>query len=112
MSEEIPFEFIKSILENFSELLNKSVSIEEQKKLFHIIIDKIKINELREIDSIKLKINDSLVDCLSNEGGVSIKGTPSLFMLKNVEFRYCYIMVDLTKSYISLNINMWYIAYY
>lgn len=43
MSEEIPFEFIKSILENFSELLNKSVSIEEHKKLFHIIIDKIKL---------------------------------------------------------------------
>lgn len=84
VSEEIPFEFVKSILENFGKLLNESVSVEEQKKLLHIIIDRITINELREIDSIKLKINDSLVDYLSNEEGVSIKGTPSFFMLRNV----------------------------
>lgn len=84
VSEEIPFEFVKSILDNFSKLLNESVSVEEQKKLLHIIIDKITINELREIDSIKLKINDSLVDYLSNEEGVSIKGTPSFFMLRGI----------------------------
>lgn len=53
-------------------------------KLFHLIIDKTTINELREIDSINLKINDSLVDYLRNEEGVSIKGTSSFFMLKNI----------------------------
>lgn len=84
VSEEIPYEFIKSILDNFSKLLNESVSIEQQKKLLHIIIDEITINELREVDSIKLKINDNLLDYLSNEEGVSIKGTPSLVMLRNV----------------------------
>ena len=49
-----------------------------------MIISEITINEAREIDSIKLKINDSLVDYISKEEGVSIKGTPSSFMLRNV----------------------------
>lgn len=49
-----------------------------------MIISEITINEAREIDSIKLKINDSLVDYISKEEGVSIKDAPSSFMLKNV----------------------------
>ena len=82
--EEIPYEFIKSILENFSKVLIESATREQQKKLIHMIISEITINESREIDSIKLKINDSLVDYISKEEGVSIEGTPSSFMLRNV----------------------------
>lgn len=84
VSEEIPYEFIKSILENFSKVLTESATREQQKKLLHMIISEITINEAREIDSIKLKINDSLVDYISKEEGVSIEGTPSYFMLRNV----------------------------
>ena len=73
-----------SILENFSELLTESTTREQHKKLLHMIISEITINEAREIDSIKLKINDSLVDYISKEEGLSIKGTPSSFMLRNV----------------------------
>ena len=82
--EEIPYEFIKSILENFSKVLTESATREQQKKLLHMIISEITINEAREIDSIKLKINDSLVDYISKQEGVSIKDAPSSFMLKNV----------------------------
>lgn len=84
VSEEIAYEFIKSILENFSKVLTESATREQQKKLLHMIISEITINEAREIDSIKLKINDSLVDYISKEEGVSIKGTPSSFMLRSV----------------------------
>ena len=49
-----------------------------------MIISEITINEAREIDSIKLKINDSLVDYISKEEGVSIEGTPSSFILRNI----------------------------
>ena len=84
VSEEIPYEFIKSILENFSKVLTESATREQQKKLLHMIISEIAINEAREIDSIKLKINDSLVDYINKEEGVSIKGIPSSFMLRNV----------------------------
>ena len=71
-------------LENFSKVLTESATREQQKKLLHMIISEITINETREIDSIKLKVNDSLVDYISKEEGVSIKDTPSSFMLKNV----------------------------
>ena len=49
-----------------------------------MIISEITINEAREIDSIKININDKLVDYISKEEGVSIKGTPSSFMLRNI----------------------------
>ena len=71
-------------LENFSKVLTESATREQQKKLLHMIISEITINEAREIDSIKLKINDSLVDYISKEEGVSIEGTPSSFILRNV----------------------------
>lgn len=84
IKEELPYEFIKSILENFSKVLTESSSREQQKKLLHMIISEITINELREIDSIKININDNLVNYLSKEEGVSIKETPSSFTLSNV----------------------------
>ncbi|WP_283591981.1 hypothetical protein [Clostridium butanoliproducens] len=84
VSEEIPYEFIKSILENFSKVLMESESREQKKKLLHMIISEISINELREIESIKLKINDSLVYYLNKEEGVSVEGIPSSFILRNV----------------------------
>lgn len=84
VSEEIPYEFIKDILKNFSKVLNSNVSREQQKKLLHMIISEITMNESREIDSIKLNINDKLVEYLVKEGGVPIKGIPFSFMLRNV----------------------------
>lgn len=84
VSEEIPYEFIKDILMNFSKVLNSSVSREQQKKLLHMIISEITMNESREIESIKLNINEKLVEYLVKEGGVPIKGIPSSFMLINI----------------------------
>ena len=84
VSEEISYEFIKSVLDNFSKLLNSKESREQKKKLLHMIISKITINELREVDSINLTINDKLVDYISKEEGVSIKDAHSSFMLRNV----------------------------
>lgn len=59
----------KDILMNFSEILNSSVSREQQKKLLHMIISEITMNESREIDSIKLNINDKLVEYLVKKKG-------------------------------------------
>lgn len=84
VNEEVPYELIKSILENFSKVLTESSTREQQKKLLHMIISEITINELREIDSIKIKLDDNLINYLSNEEGVSMKGTPSSFMLRNI----------------------------
>ena len=48
-----------------------------------MIISKITINELREVDSINLIINDNLIDYISKEEGISIKDAPSSFILRN-----------------------------
>lgn len=65
-------------------MLTESTSREQKKKLLYMIISEITINELREVDLIKLNINDNLVNYLSKEEGVSMKDTPSSFMLRNV----------------------------
>lgn len=49
-----------------------------------MIISEITLDELRNINSIKLKINDSLVEYLDKEEGVSVMGTPSSFVLRKV----------------------------
>ena len=84
INEELPYELIKSILENFSKVLTESSTREQQKKLLHMIISEITVNELREIDSIKINLDDNLINYLSNEEGVSLKGTSSSSMLRNV----------------------------
>ena len=60
-----------------------------------MIISEITINEAREIDSIKLKINDSLVDYISKEEGVSIKDAPSSFMLRNIWIRVLNLDIEI-----------------
>ena len=84
INEELPYELIKSVLENFSKVLTESSTREQQKKLLHMIISEITVNELREIESIKINLDDNLINYLSNEEGVSLKGTSSSFMLRNV----------------------------
>lgn len=48
-----------------------------------MIISEITINESREIDSIKINLDDNLINYLSNEEGVSLKGMPS-FLPKEI----------------------------
>ena len=83
-NEELPHQLIKSILENFSKVLTESSTREQQKKLLHMIISEITVNKLREIGSIKINLDDNLINYLSKEEGVSIKGTPSSFILRNI----------------------------
>lgn len=49
-----------------------------------MIISEITFNELREINSIKIKLDDNLINFLSNEEGVSLKGTTSSFIVRNI----------------------------
>ena len=49
-----------------------------------MIIFKITINELIEVDSINLTINDKLVDYISKEEGVSINDSPFSLILINI----------------------------
>lgn len=64
--QEVSYEFVKEILSQFATIINSNISREQQKKLLHMIISKITINRLREIDSIELNINDNLIMYLNN----------------------------------------------
>lgn len=46
VNEEIAYKFIKSILEYFSKVLAESSTREQQKKLLHMIISEITMNDL------------------------------------------------------------------
>lgn len=83
-NQEVSYELVRSILQNFNNLLENCKSREEKKKLLHLLISEITINEAREIDSIHLSINDSLVDYITKQDGVSIKEASSIFVLKNI----------------------------
>lgn len=80
-NEELKEEF----LNNWSMSVKIAKSLKEEKEQLLVTFSD-GVNEAREIDSIKLKINDSLVDYISKEEGVSINGTPS-FMLRNIGMR-------------------------
>jgi site-specific DNA recombinase len=57
VTDEIPYDYLKSILANFSKILSENTSREQQKKLLNMLISEITINEQRGVDSIKLKFN-------------------------------------------------------
>ena len=80
---EVPYDYVKGILKNFSKVMSKDLTRDKKKMLMHMLISKITIGKDREIESIKLKINDSLVQYLNNEGEVSKKDT-SPFDFKSI----------------------------
>lgn len=77
--QEVSYEFVKEVLSQFATMINSNISKEQQKKLLHMIISKITINRLREIDSIELSINDNLIMYLNNGGEPSPDGSGSSF---------------------------------
>ena len=81
VNEEVPYKLVKEILQNFSKVLSNCKTREKQKMLLHMIISEITVDKDRKIESINLKINDKLIEYLSNEEGESKKDSPSSFML-------------------------------
>lgn len=77
--QEVSYELVKETLSQFGEMISNNISREQQKKLLHMLISKITINELREIDSIELTINDNLIMYLNNGGEPSPDGGGSPF---------------------------------
>jgi site-specific DNA recombinase len=49
---------------------------QKQKRLLHMIISEITINEKREVDSINIKLTDHLINYLKTERGVSTSDAP------------------------------------
>lgn len=70
----VSYEMIKEVLLNFSKAFQNVLTREQRKRLLHLLIHKITINEDRKIESIQLKLNNEVlkelkigVDDLSND---------------------------------------------
>ncbi|MBI5992610.1 hypothetical protein H8J83_12350 [Clostridium perfringens] len=57
-----------------------------------MLVSEITIGKDKEIDSIKLKINDGLIDYISNEEEVPMKGASSFLMR---DFRFVIMKLNL-----------------
>ncbi|WP_321993472.1 recombinase family protein [Clostridium butyricum] len=77
--QEVSYEIVKETLSQFGAMISSCESMEQKKKLLHMLISKITINELREIDSIQLNINDNLIAYINNGGEPNPDGSGSPF---------------------------------
>lgn len=57
----ISYEMIKEVLLNFSKAFQNALTREQRKRLLHLLIHKITINEDRKIESIQLKLNKEVL---------------------------------------------------
>lgn len=84
--QEVSYEFVKSILSSFDKMLSELTTREQQKRLLHMLISKITINKVRDIESIELNINDNLIMYLNNGGEPSPDGggSPSFILRRRL----------------------------
>ena len=73
---EVSYELVKNTLQKFSDIMTIDMTRQKQKRLLHMIISEITINEKREVDSINIKLTDHLINYLKTERGVSTSGAP------------------------------------
>lgn len=77
--QQVSYEVVKETLSKVGEMLGNCKSMEQKKKLLHMLISKITINELREVDSIQININENLIAYLNNGGEPNPDGGGSPF---------------------------------
>ncbi|MEG2254997.1 MAG: zinc ribbon domain-containing protein [Vagococcus sp.] len=82
--EAIPYEVVKEMMGNFRQLLEVAETQEQRKKLLHMMIDKITINQNKELDSIQIKINDDVINYIAHSEEVSNKDTSSFYVHQNL----------------------------
>lgn len=78
---KVSYDMIKETLSKVGEMLGNCESMEQKKKLLHMLISKITINELRKFDSIQININENLIAYLNNGGEPNPDGCGSYFFL-------------------------------
>lgn len=78
--DEVSPEYVKKILNNFSEILTKNSSSKNLKELLHLLISEITIDKNRDIETIKIKIDYELINYLELR---EESQTDSSFLLPN-----------------------------
>lgn len=75
--KEIPYDFVREVMQNFGEVLHSDkISKELKKQLLHMIISEITIDKRREIDTIKVHLTSQLVKFVQEQNGGTLSGVP------------------------------------
>lgn len=93
--KEIPYEYVKEVLNDFSMVLESNVSRELKKNLLHMLIKEITIDKRREIDSIKISLTDDLVELLDFQMGKKSGDDTSNSTLKDVGLSYMDLQINI-----------------
>ena len=62
ISSEVTFEQVKTVLQNFQKAFKQSLTREQRKRLLHLLLHQITIDENRNIESIQLKLNNDVLE--------------------------------------------------
>lgn len=62
ISSEVTFEQVKTVLQNFQKAFKQSLTREQRKRLLHLLIHQITLDEDRKIESIQLKLNNDVLE--------------------------------------------------
>lgn len=79
VSSEVTYEKIRAIMRNFHQAFTQALTREQRKRLLHLLIHQITIDESREIESIQIKLNDEVLEELQlgvGEMSEDISSTP------------------------------------
>ena len=95
--QQVSYELVRETLSQFGAMISNCESMEQKKKLLHMLISKITINELRKVDSIQININDNLIAYLNNGGEPNPDGNGSPFsfvsrrklIINHVDISFC-----------------------
>lgn len=82
--ETITVEQVKEVFKTFSKLMEECATIEQQKKLLHMLLSKITINEDRNIETMEITVNKPLLPYIE-KAGLPVVGNPVFcFVYKQV----------------------------
>ena len=68
---QVPFEDVKVIMQNFDQLFMTFVSMDDQKRLIHLLVKEITVNVNKKIETITLNLNPYIKDLIKEEESLS-----------------------------------------
>lgn len=78
---KVDADVVENVLNNFMELYDKALTVEQQKRLVRILVEEITIDATREIETIQIKLNEDVIRFFSDKGGDDPDGSPPPFSL-------------------------------
>ncbi|KMK77956.1 recombinase family protein [Alkalihalobacillus pseudalcaliphilus] len=68
-TQHINFSMVKQVMQNFKAAYKESLTREQRKRLMHLLVRQININEERQIESIQVQLNKDVAKHLTFKGG-------------------------------------------